>query len=200
MVGAAPDTLRCRHEPARPATLAEVLKRARAYLRVDQRVVAALPELSEAIRSFEPTEGPAGESVAEWLAERALRKPQEATVRVRLSHGKVTGVYALCAAQVALSSEERAQLGGVHYRTQPAILLAQFARSADSPGIGDEMLQHAYGIARRALHYLGATVLVVDPFDQDTAGMWHQRFGFQDSEQPVPGNRRLRRQWLNLQS
>lgn len=49
------------------------------------------------------------------------------------------------------------------------------------------------------LRYIGATVLVVDPFDQDTAEMWRQHFGFQDSEQPVPGNRRLRRQWLSLQ-
>jgi hypothetical protein len=118
---------------------------------------------------------------------------------VRLSHGKVTGVYALCAAQVALSREERAQLGGVHYRTQPAILLAQFARATDTPGIGDEMLRHADTSARRALRYVGATVLVVDPFDQETAEMWQQRFGFQDSEQPVPGNPRLHRQWLSLQ-
>jgi hypothetical protein len=58
----------------------------------------------------------------------------------RPSHGKVAGVYALCAAQVALSREERAQLGGMHYRTQPAILLAQFARSDGSAGIGEEML------------------------------------------------------------
>jgi hypothetical protein len=107
------------------------------------------------------------------LSERALCEPQEATVRVRLSHGKVTGVYALCA--------------------------AQFARAADTPGIGDEMLRHADTSARRALRYVGATVLVVDPFDQDTAEMWRQRFGFQDSEQAVPGNRRLRRQWLSLQ-
>jgi hypothetical protein len=177
----------------------EVLERARAYVRVDQQAVAALPELGEAIRSFQPVPGPAGESVSEWLAERALREPQEATVRVRLSYGKVTGVYALCAAQVALSREERAQLGGVHYRTQPAILLAQFARAADSPGIGAEMLRHADTSARRALRYVGATVLVVDPFDQGTAEMWQQRFGFQDSEQPVPGERRLRRQWLSLQ-
>jgi hypothetical protein len=63
---------------------------------------------------------------AEWLIERALSMPQEATVRVRLSHGRVAGVYALCAA-----------LGGVHYRTQPAILLAQFASAGSSPGIGD---------------------------------------------------------------
>jgi hypothetical protein len=128
----------------------EVLERTRAYVRVDQRVVAALPELGEAIRSFRPVPGPAGESVAEWLAERALREPQ-------------------------------------------------FARAADTPGIGDEMLRHTDTSARRALRYVGATVLVVDPFDQDTAEMWRQRFGFQDSEQAVPGNRQLHRQWLSLQ-
>jgi hypothetical protein len=62
------------------------------------------------------------------------------------------------------------------------------------------MLQHANQTAQRALRYVGATVLVVDPFDSDTAEMWRQRFGFEDSEQPVPGNARLRRQWLSLQS
>lgn len=43
----------------------DVLESARAYVRVDRRVVAALPELGEATRSFEPVPGPAGESVAE---------------------------------------------------------------------------------------------------------------------------------------
>jgi hypothetical protein len=52
----------------------EVLERARVYVRVDQPAIAALPELGEAIRSFQPVPGPAGESVAEWLAERALRE------------------------------------------------------------------------------------------------------------------------------
>jgi len=183
-----------------PPLSPKMLEQARAYVRVDHNVVATLPELGEAICAFEPVPGPAGESVAEWLAERALREPQEAAIRVRLSHGKVTGVYALCAAQIALSSEDRAQLGGVHYRTQPAILLAQFARTATTPGIGEELLSHAVDTARLALAYIGATVLVVDPFDQDTAEMWRQRFGFQDSEQSVPGNYRLRRQWLSLQS
>ena len=176
----------------------EILSASRAYVRVDQRVITALPELGEAIRSFEPVPGPAGESVVEWLGERALNEPQEATVRIRLSHGQVTGVYALCAAQVALGREERAQIGDVHYRTQPAILLAQFARSEDSPGTGEELLRQATHMALRGLEYIGATVLVVDPFDQDTAEMWRERFGFQDSEQAVPGNRRLRRQWLGL--
>jgi hypothetical protein len=176
----------------------EALKQARAYMRIDHAVVQALPELGAAIRAFKPVPGPAGESVARWLSERALQAPPEASVRVRLAHGRITGVYALCAAQVALATEEQAQLGGVHYRTQPAILLAQFARAADTPGIGDELLRHAAGIARRARTYIGATVLVVDPFDEPTAEMWRQHFAFQDSRQPVPGNPHLRRQWLRL--
>lgn len=182
--------------PAHPSR--EILDRARVYVRVDQRVVAALPELADAIRSFEPVPGPAGESVAEWLSERALNEPQEATVRARLSHGQVTGVYALCAAQVALSSDERVQLGGVHYRTQPAILLAQFARSAQASGIGPELFTHAARTAQEALLYVGATVLVVDPFDEATDAYWREHWGLRPSEQRVPGNRELRRLWTAI--
>jgi hypothetical protein len=89
----------------------EVLEHAHAYVRVDQHVVASLPELCEAIRSFEPVPSPAGKSVAEWLVGRALNESLEATIRVRLNYGKITGVYALCAAQIALSREERATYG-----------------------------------------------------------------------------------------
>lgn len=83
----------------------------------------------------------------------------------------------------------------MHYRTQPAILLAQFARSADTPGIGGAMLEHAAHTARLALHYVGATVLVVDPFDEGADSYWREHWGLAPSEQAVPGNRRLRRLW-----
>jgi len=176
----------------------EILDRTRVYVRVDQSAIAALPELGDAIRSFEPVPGPAGESVAAWLTERALNEPQEATVRVRLSHGQVTGVYALCAAQVALGSDERAHLGGVHYRTQPAILLAQIARSAQASGIGAEMLTHAARTAQEALWYVGATTLVVDPFDEATEAYWREHWGLRPSAQRTPGNRQLRRLWTAI--
>jgi hypothetical protein len=182
------------HEPPSP----DVLKAPLAYVPVDRDVISALGELADAISAFEPVPGPAGESVAEWLTDRALAEPQEATVRVRLSDGKVTGVYALCAAQVAMSIEDRAQLGGAYYRTQPAILLAQFARAADTPGIGGEMLQHAAHTAHLALHHIGATVLVVDPFDEDTDSYWRKHWGLEASEQRVPGNRQLKRLWAAI--
>jgi hypothetical protein len=72
----------------------DVLEAPLAYVPIDQGVIAALPELGLAVEQFRPVPGPAGESVAEWLTNRALTEPQEATVRVRLSHGKITGVYA----------------------------------------------------------------------------------------------------------
>lgn len=176
----------------------EVLEMPRAYVRVDRQVLAALPELGEAIRAFVPVPGPAGDSVAGWLAEHALGEPQEAAVRVRLEHGAVTGVYALCAAQIALSAQERADLGGVRYRTQPAILLGQFARAASSPGIGGEMLEHAARIVQSSLWYVGATVMVVDPFDESTDAYWREHWGLRASEQRVPGNRSLRRLWMAI--
>jgi hypothetical protein len=176
----------------------DVLDQPLAYVRVDHDIIAALPELSDAIRAFTPVPGPAGESVATWLTDQALREPQEATVRVRLCQSKITGVYALCAAQVALSTDDREQLGGAHYRTQPAILLAQFARAADTPGIGGEMLEHAAHTARLARHYVGATVLVVDPFDEATDSYWREHWGLKPSEQRVPGNRRLHRLWAAI--
>jgi hypothetical protein len=182
------------HEPPAP----DVLEAPLAYVPVNRDVIAELPELGDAVGAFAPVPGPAGESVAEWLADRALAEPQEAAVRARLSHGKITGVYALCAAQVALTAEDRVQLGGVYYRTQPAILLAQFARAADTPGIGGEMLEHAAHTAHLALHYVGATVLVVDPFDEDTDSYWREHWGLEPSEQRVPGNRRLKRLWAAI--
>ncbi len=189
MSGTAPD-------PGIPGD--EILRLARAYVRLTVETLAAVPALAEALEAFEPVPGPAGESVATWLREQALREPQEATIRARLSYGRITGVYALCAAQVALAEDARAELGGLHYRTQPAVLLAQFARSVDAEGIGGELLQHAVGATHRALWWVGATVLVVDPFDEATDGYWREHWGLKPSDQRVPGNRRLRRLWTAI--
>ncbi|MGP0103168.1 MAG: hypothetical protein ACLPUT_16295 [Solirubrobacteraceae bacterium] len=38
-------------------------------------------------------------------------------------------------------------------------------------------------------------MLVVDPFDEDTDSCWREDWGFEPSEQGVPGNRRLKRLW-----
>jgi hypothetical protein len=57
------------------------------------------------------------------------------------------------------------------------------------------MLEHAAHTAQLALHYIGATVFVVDPFDEGTDSYRREHWGFTASEQGVPGNRRLKRLW-----
>jgi hypothetical protein len=42
----------------------DVLEQARAYVRLDQAVIAALPELGEAVKEFVPVPGPAGKASA----------------------------------------------------------------------------------------------------------------------------------------
>lgn len=80
----------------------------------------------------------------------------------------------------------------------PPVLLAQFARSADAEGVGGELLDHAVGATRRALWWIGATVLVVDPFDEATDSYWREHWGLKPSEQRVPGNRQLRHLWTAI--
>jgi hypothetical protein len=60
------------------------------------------------------------------------------------------------------------------------------------------MLEHAAHTARLARHYVGATVLVVDPFDEATDSYWREHWGLKPSEQRVPGNRRLHRLWAAI--
>ena len=46
---------------------------------------------------------------------------------------------------------------------------------------GKLLLLHAAAIARRAAELQATSVLVVDPFDDETAAMWRERYGFRTS-------------------
>jgi hypothetical protein len=59
---------------------------------------------------------------------------------------------------------------------------------------GKVLLLHAAATARRAAALQATTLLVVDPFDDDTAAMWRERYGFRASVDA----RRPRRLWLPL--
>jgi hypothetical protein len=145
--------------------------------------------LGVAVRAFRPARR--GRAVVPGLDDSALDVPGTDELAI--------GGRRLRPLRRAGCVEDRAQLGGAYYRTQPAILLAQFARSAhNTPGIGGEMLQHSAHTAHLALHYIGATVLVVDPFDEDTDTYWREHWGLEQSERRVPGNRQLKRLWAAI--
>ena len=57
------------------------------------------------------------------------------------------------------------------------------------------LLLHVAATARRATVLQATFVLVVDPFDEEIAVMWRERFGFRLSAEPAE----RKRLWLPLQ-
>ena len=154
------------------------------------------PELVEAVARFDAGDLPAAIAAAEWLKQEALREPLESATRLCVAHSQVLGYYALANGSVALKSRQRRQLG-VHYVTQPAIIVTWIAKSIAHEFDGSLLVEHALGSARRAAQESTATVLGLDPFDADTAEMWKRRYGFRDSLENGPG-RELPRMFVAL--
>ena len=173
------------------------------FVRWRPDVAGAFPELIDAIERFEPVPGEAGASCARWLREHALDTPAEATTRLLVADANLRGFYALANGEAELNYRSRAGLG-VGRRTQPAVLLAQVARSKTAPaGTGRLLVDHAIGAARRGTEFSAATVFALDPYDESTQQMWMDEYGFRRSEAPPPGRTRedgLRRLWLPLEA
>lgn len=77
----------------------------------------------------------------------------------------------------------------------PAALVAWIAKDVRAEINGKALLLHAAATARRAAVLQATSVLVVDPFDDETAVMWRERFGFRPSAEPAE----RKRLWLPLQ-
>jgi hypothetical protein len=77
----------------------------------------------------------------------------------------------------------------------PAALITWIAKDRRATIDGKLMLLHAAATARRAAELQATSVLVVDPFDNETATMWRERYGFRPSAEV----RKPKRLWLPLQ-
>ena len=75
--------------------------------------------------------------------------------------------------------------------------MAWIARHRDDPGIGDTLLETAFGFARHSARTLGAAAFAVDPGDDAVAEYW-RRLGFRDSRPRWEGA--PTRLWLPLHS
>jgi hypothetical protein len=161
-----------------------------------QAVAGAVPELRAAVAAFESLPNDAGASVTDYL--RAYDFSREAVVRLLLSSGRVLGYYALAAASVRLPRSDHEE-HGLRYRRQPAILIGQLGRAIDAPPeTGRQLVLHAAATARRVSADVGATVLVLDPFDEETSNLWRGRYGFREADELVHARSRLHRLWTWL--
>lgn len=161
----------------------------------------ALPEIEEAVESFDPGTRLSAVFCAEWLWSEALDEPQTSVPRRCVAEGRVLGFYALANGSVQLKSRDRKRAGLSQSRpTQPAILLTHIARARGEPkGTGRNLVLHAIATAREASMLSAATVLALDPYDETTGTMWSEDYAFRRSELPGPGRPdALRRMWLPL--
>lgn len=133
----------------------------------------------------------AAEALTRWFREEST-EPYVSTY-VLVDESRIAAFVALQSSSVAISPKNAKRLRFPDSTRIPATLITHMARHQDScPGTGTDALLFAASIAQRANQLQRTAVLVVDPFDVDTAEMWRSRFRFEQSlEDGHGGHRRL---------
>jgi hypothetical protein len=170
------------------------------WVRWNERARDAHPELEAAIESFDAGDRPAAQEAAAWLREHGLDGESQAYLAV--VDGEIVGFYALTAGAVELSGNARRRLG-VSHPTQGAVLVTWIAKSAKHDLDGAVLVNDAIGVAQEMADSVAATVLALDPFDQETAEMWRKKFKMRNSltKLRVPeGEPDLKRMFLPLRN
>jgi hypothetical protein len=151
-------------------------------------------ELRLALDDFDAGERAAAKAAGAWLQAEAVAAHQTSRTRLLIADRRVAGFYSLASAQVELSQRDRRRVGVVPVRV-PAALITWIAKDKRAEIDGKLLLLHAAATARRAAELQATSVLVVDPFDEETAAMWRKRYGFRASVE----TRKPKRLWLPLE-
>jgi hypothetical protein len=151
-------------------------------------------ELRLALDDFDAGERAAARAACAWLKTQAVAAHQTSRTRLLIAGRRVAGFYSLASAQVELSQRDRRRAGVVPVRV-PAALITWIAKDRRAVIDGKLLLLHAAATARRAAELQATSVLVVDPFDEETSAMWRERYGFRASVE----TRKPKRLWLPLQ-
>lgn len=151
-------------------------------------------ELRLALDDFDAGERTAARAATAWLRTQAVAAHQTSRTRLLTAGRRVAGFYSLASAQVELSQRDRRRVGVVPVRV-PAALITWIAKDKRAEIDGKLLLLHAAATARRAAELQATSVLVVDPFDEETAAMWRMRFGFRASVEA----RKPKRLWLPIE-
>jgi hypothetical protein len=151
-------------------------------------------ELGALLDHFDAGDRPAAVAAGNWLRGEAFGSHATSRTRLLIADQRLAGFYSLASAQVELSRRDRGRLGLDPVRV-PAALVTWIAKDKRAGIDGKELLLHATAMARRAAELQATSVLVVDPYDEETAAMWREHFGFRPSSEA----RTPKRLWLPLQ-
>jgi hypothetical protein len=182
-----------------------VLARGPAVVRWPPEIADVIPDLGVAVEAFEPISTAAGDSTYAWLLEHGLDVPAESVPYLLLARGgQLHGFYALANGEVELTTAHRGAVGAsLRFPRQPAIIVTQLGRDrrweqVNGKPVANLLVAHAVAMATRAARWSAATVLAVDPFDEETNRIWRRRFGFRPSRDELPGRSGLKRLWVPL--
>jgi hypothetical protein len=150
------------------------------WVHLTQEQLNADPALADALARFQAPEGRAGEAAESWLQGRALREAAHVATYVLLLEGEVAAFYSLGMGEVELRTQHRRSLAAAHPR-QGAVLILWLARAAGAEVDAETILRHATGIGQIAARRVGAAVIALDPYDEETERLWRERFGFRSS-------------------
>ena len=154
-------------------------------------------ELLAAIVEFDAGPHPAGVAAVEWLRTIALDSTSARTWLL-VGSGSVLAYCALASGTVQLSRRQRASVGSA-YRSTPATLMAWVAKAVGADVDGQDIVDHAAGIALRVRNFQGNCALALDAFDDAVAAIWKDRYGFGDAAPPIdPTAEPTRRLWISL--
>lgn len=163
-----------------------------------QEVAEARPDIEAAVAKFQARQDlEAGRAATEWIRERAAGAHPGSVTYLLVADGAVQGYYSTSMSEVRLSSGDQRKLDEHHPR-QGAVLITWLARADDAiiADVAKQLLLHVVGIAREHASAIGATVLALDPYDEATADMWRDRFGFRSSQTDRVD--KPRRMWMPL--
>lgn len=163
-----------------------------------REVAEARADIEAAVARFQARPDlEAGRAATEWLRDRAADAHRGCVTRLMVADGAVQGFYSLSMSEVKLSTGDQRMLDEHHPR-QGAVLITWLARADDAvvDRVADQLLLHAVGVAREHASAVGATVLALDPYDEATAEMWRDRYGFRSSQ--TERGAKPRRMWKPL--
>jgi hypothetical protein len=155
----------------------------------DNAANVAYEDIARGVAAFESLETQAGRAATAWLKDDSLPNHPSTITYLLVLDGRVEGYFALASSSLELTQRHRRQLkpGQKDYLidpTQGASLVAWIAKHRDAVVSGRRLFLYAISVAKDAAAIQGAVAFVLDPYDQETAERWVERYGFKSSRTP----------------
>ncbi len=146
----------------------------------------ALPGLARAVAEFESVNTNAGHEASRWLREDALLDYPSTITYVLASGARIDGYFAIASGSVTLEQEHRREFAPEDSDYLPAPIqgasyIEWFARHRDGETPGRKIVLYALSVAQKVAHMQGTPVVVLDPYDHETATLLKERYTFRRS-------------------